>query len=144
MNVVLEVFDGRVLDYPVHAHDLAVGPRMVGLGQAKLDPVGLADHAEAHLSRIGGVSVPGPLGELDANVRQDRMDRRALLVSGLGRSSMTRCGSGVPALAERKTRRSANAAPSLVAFAGSLATHVARNARPACGPRASPHYAEGQ
>ncbi len=74
MAVVVEAFDGRVLDCPVHALDLAVGLRMVGLGQAVLDPVGLADHVEAHRSRIGGVSIPGLLGELDAIVRQDRMD----------------------------------------------------------------------
>ena len=47
---------------------------MVGLGEAVLDPVRFADHVEAHLPGIGGVTVAGLLGELDAVVRQDRVD----------------------------------------------------------------------
>lgn len=34
-NVVVP-FDGRLLERPIHALDLAVGPRVVGLGQAVL------------------------------------------------------------------------------------------------------------
>ena len=64
--VVVEASDSSVLDCPVHALDLAIGPWVVWLGQAVLDPVGLADHVEAHLPRIGGVAVPGLIGELDA------------------------------------------------------------------------------
>jgi len=41
---------GRVLDGAVHALHLAVGPRVVGLGKAMLDTVGLTDHVEAHWS----------------------------------------------------------------------------------------------
>ena len=37
--VVMVAFDGRVLDGPVHALDLPVGPRMVGLGEAMLNAV---------------------------------------------------------------------------------------------------------
>ena len=79
-------FDGGVLDCPVHAFDLAVRPRMVGFGQPVLDPArhcprtnggqirALADHVEARLPGIDGVAVPGLLGELDAVVRQDRVN----------------------------------------------------------------------
>ncbi len=71
---VIEAFDGRLLDRPVHSLDLTIGPRMVWLGQAVLDPICLADHIEAHLARIRCVPVPGLLGELDAIVGQDRVD----------------------------------------------------------------------
>ena len=37
--VVVEALDRRVLDRPVHALDLAVRPRMPGLGQAMVDVV---------------------------------------------------------------------------------------------------------
>lgn len=40
---VVEPFHRRVLDRSVHSLDLTVGPRMVGLGQLVLDPVGFAD-----------------------------------------------------------------------------------------------------
>ena len=73
-TIVTEAFDGRVLDCSVHALDLTVGPRMVGLGQSMLDPVGLADHVKAHLPGIGGVAVPGLVGELDVVIGQDRVD----------------------------------------------------------------------
>jgi len=63
-----------VLDGAVHPFDLAVGPRVVRLGEPVLDVVGFADHVEAHLSREGGVAVAGLLGELDTVIRQDRMD----------------------------------------------------------------------
>jgi hypothetical protein len=39
-----------------------------------LDVVCRADHVEAHLTRPGGVPVARLLGELDAIVRQDRVD----------------------------------------------------------------------
>jgi hypothetical protein len=63
-----------LLDRAVHAFDLAIGPGVVWLGQAVLDPVGLADHVEPHRSGTDGVSVPGLLDELDAVVGQDRVD----------------------------------------------------------------------
>ena len=72
--VVMEAFDGRLLDGPVHALDLTVGPRVVRFGEPMLDVVGLADHVEAHLTRPGGVAVAGLLGELDAVVGQDGVD----------------------------------------------------------------------
>ena len=63
---VMEPFDRRVLNRTVYPLDLAVGPRVVGLGQAVLDPVGFADHVEAHRPGVDGVPVAGLLGELDA------------------------------------------------------------------------------
>ncbi len=69
--VVMEAFDGCLLDRPVHAFDLPIGPGMVRLRQAVLDPVGLADHVEAHRPGDDRVSVPRLLGELDAVVGQD-------------------------------------------------------------------------
>lgn len=74
MIVVMEAFDGCVLDRAVHPLDLAVGPGMVRLGEAMLDVVGLADHVEAHLPREGGVPVAGLICELDAVVGEDRVD----------------------------------------------------------------------
>jgi hypothetical protein len=44
---------------------LAIGPRMVGLGEPALYPVRLADHVEAHRSGADGVAVSWLLGELD-------------------------------------------------------------------------------
>jgi hypothetical protein len=39
VGLVVEALDGRLLDCAVHALDLAVGPRMPGLGQAMVDVV---------------------------------------------------------------------------------------------------------
>ena len=61
----MEPRHGRVFDRSVHHLDLTVGPRMIGLDQAVLDPVGLADHVEAQRPGIDGVAVPELLGELD-------------------------------------------------------------------------------
>ena len=46
--VVVETLDRRVLDRSVHALDLTFRLRVVRLRQPVLDPVGLADHVEAH------------------------------------------------------------------------------------------------
>ena len=70
---VMETFDGRLLDCPIHSLDLDIGPRMVWLGPAVLDPTCLADHVQAHLPRICSVPGAGLLGDLDAVVSQDRM-----------------------------------------------------------------------
>jgi hypothetical protein len=67
-------FDGSVLDRAVHPLDLAVGPRVVGFPQPMLDPIGFADHVEAHWPGIDGVAVPWLLDELDSVVRQDGVD----------------------------------------------------------------------
>lgn len=74
MTIVLEAFNGRVLDFSVHAFYLTVGPRVIWLGQAMFDLVDLADHVEAHLLRKGCVSSIGLVGELDADIGQDRLD----------------------------------------------------------------------
>ena len=74
MTFVVEAFDGRLLDGAVHPFDLAIRPRVVGLGEAMLDVVCTADHVEAHRTREDRVSVARLLGELDAVVRQDSVD----------------------------------------------------------------------
>lgn len=63
--VMVEALNGGVLDRAVHALDLTVGPRMVGLGQPVLDAVGLANHVEAHRPGVYCVPVPWLLCELD-------------------------------------------------------------------------------
>ncbi len=74
VGFVVEPFHSRVLDRPVHPLDLAVSPRMVGLGQAVLDPVGPTDHVKAHWPGIDCVAVPGLFGELDAIVGENGVD----------------------------------------------------------------------
>ena len=72
--VVVVSLDGRVLDRPVHAFNLAVRPRMIWLGQSVLDPVRLANYVEPHWPRDDGVPVSRLLSELDAVVCEDSMD----------------------------------------------------------------------
>ena len=72
--VVVVALDGGVLDRAVHAFDLAVGPRMIRLGQPVLDVVRRTDHVEAHRPGGDGVSVSGLFGELDAIVGEDGVD----------------------------------------------------------------------
>ena len=79
--VVVVSLDDRVLDRPVHALDLAVGPWMVRFGEPMLDPVGLADHVEAHWPGIDRVSVSWLICELDSIVCQDRVDAVAKRLS---------------------------------------------------------------
>ena len=110
VGFVVKPFHRRVLDRSVHSLDLTVGPGMVGLGQAVLDPVGFADHVEAHWPGIDGITVPGLLGELDAIVGQDGVD---LVRHGLkhvlqelpGRLSVSCCNE----LSDGKLGRSVNA-----------------------------------
>jgi len=63
--------DGRFLDRAVHALDLAIGPGMVHLCQAMLDPVLRADPVEDVLHRI---AILFAVCELDAVVGEDRVD----------------------------------------------------------------------
>ena len=44
---VVEPFYSRVLDRSVHSLDLTIGPPVVGLFQAVLDPVGFAEPRDA-------------------------------------------------------------------------------------------------
>ncbi len=74
MAILMISLHRRVLDRSVHSFDLTIGPRMVWLSQAMLDTVRLADHVEAHLPCICCVPVARLLGELDAVVRQNRVD----------------------------------------------------------------------
>ena len=43
MTVVMEAFDGCLLDCPVHPLNLTVRPGMIGFRQTMFDPVGFAD-----------------------------------------------------------------------------------------------------
>ena len=72
--VVVKALDGCFLDSAVHSLDLAVGPRVVGLGEPMLDPVGFADHVEAHWPGIDGVPVSGLLCELNTVIGENGMD----------------------------------------------------------------------
>jgi hypothetical protein len=46
MRIIVIAPDGRLLERAVHPFDLAVGPRMVGLGEAMLDIMLAADAIE--------------------------------------------------------------------------------------------------
>ena len=90
--VVVEPFHGSVLDRPVHSRDLTairensppdcfrilmaprVAPRVVGLGEPVFDPVGFADHVEAHRPGIDGVPVSRLLFELNTIGGQTRVN----------------------------------------------------------------------
>ena len=68
MLVVMEAFDGGVLDGAVHPLHLAVGPRVLHLGEAMLDPVLPAPHVEhvRHVPSCRTIGVARGKGELDA------------------------------------------------------------------------------
>lgn len=75
MAVVMMAFDGGVLDGAFHPLDLAIGPRMVGFGEAVLDPVlaaYLIEPMDAHARGLA-ITVLWKVGELDAIVGQDGM-----------------------------------------------------------------------
>jgi hypothetical protein len=74
MVVMVVSPDGRLLDCAVHAFDLAVGPRVIGPGQAVLDCIGFADHVEAHGPGLEGVPVAGLFGDLDPVAGEDGVD----------------------------------------------------------------------
>ena len=54
--VVVVSLDDGVPDRAVHPRDLAVRPRVVGLGQAVLDAIGRTDPVEAHWPGIDAVA----------------------------------------------------------------------------------------
>lgn len=54
MALVMIAFDGGVLDRPVHAFHLAIGPGMLDLGEAVRNPVFVAAHVEHMGDRRGG------------------------------------------------------------------------------------------
>jgi len=85
MRLVVEAFDGCVLDGAVHAFDLAVGPRLAWLGQPMFDVVLGAGNIEGvrekHLATIhraanvwGRRSDVSRRGKMGAVVGQDGMD----------------------------------------------------------------------
>ncbi len=70
----IETLHNRVLDRAVYPPDQAVGPRVVGFGQAVLDPDGVADHVEGHRAGMSRVAAMGLLGELGAVVGENGVD----------------------------------------------------------------------
>lgn len=74
MTIVMEAFDGCFLDCPVHPLNLTVRPGMIGFRQTMFDPVGFADHVEAHGTRPGRIAITGLVRELDAVIGQNGMD----------------------------------------------------------------------
>ena len=86
MVIVMVSFDRGFLDGPVHAFDLSVGARVLGFGQAVLDPVLQAQISKGPIEHVGHVGGCGSVfiswreGELDtpfdclpAAVAQDRI-----------------------------------------------------------------------
>ena len=65
--VVMIALDGCVLDRPVHAFDLPVGPWMVRLGQPVINAVLAADLIEAKnpVARRPAIPITGQVGKLD-------------------------------------------------------------------------------
>ncbi|GBR61292.1 hypothetical protein AA100600_2648 [Gluconobacter thailandicus F149-1 = NBRC 100600] len=74
MTVVMEAFDGCFLDCPVHPLNLTVRPGMIGFRQAVFNPVGFADHVEAHWTRPRRIAIAGLFSELDAVIGQNGMN----------------------------------------------------------------------
>lgn len=85
MVVVVEAFDGRILDGAVHSLDLTVGPRMAGFGQTMLDIEISASHLEGMATKrhfvlahgfdvIRRPAIAGWVGEMSAVVGQHGMD----------------------------------------------------------------------
>lgn len=76
VSVIMIALDGRFLDRPVHALDLAIGPGMLDLDQPMLDAIFPAAHIE-HMDRVScrrAVRVARREGELDPIVGENRMD----------------------------------------------------------------------
>lgn len=73
LALLVEAFDGGVLDDPVHPFDLTTFPQMIVYCEPMFDAVCLTDHVEAHLPRERCIPVARLLGELDAVVGQDRV-----------------------------------------------------------------------
>jgi len=74
--LVMRACDGGILDRPVQAFHLAIGPGMLDLGAAVLNPVFLAAHVEQMGDVRGGraIRVARRKRELDAVVRQHGVD----------------------------------------------------------------------
>src|ERR1700722_12754765 len=76
VSVVEVWFDGGVLDGPVHAFDLPVGPGMVGFGKPVFDSLDMAGAVEGMSAKTcrGPLSVPRKVSELDSLVGEHGVD----------------------------------------------------------------------
>lgn len=74
MTVVMEAFDSGFLDCPVHPFNLTIRLGMVGFRQTVFNPVGFADHVEAHGARPGRIALTGLFSKLDAVIGQNGMN----------------------------------------------------------------------
>ncbi len=72
--LVVETFFCCVFDRAVHAFDLAVCPRVIGLSKPVLYAVSLTDHVEAHWPGIDCIAVPWLLCELDTAIGENGVD----------------------------------------------------------------------
>jgi len=126
--VVVVALDRRLLEGPVHALDLAIGPRVVWLGEPMLDVVRLADLIEAVDAVRGSraATVLGQLSELDAVVGQDGVQAvrtgpmRALAPASS--TSMPVQGAG--------SRRADTSVLSLIGWRGSSVSRAGTNRTP--------------
>jgi hypothetical protein len=71
MGLIVICLHRRFLERPVHAFDLAIGPRMVGFGQPRINPILLAD---AIKDMMKGLDIALAIGELDAIISEHRVD----------------------------------------------------------------------
>ena len=76
MAVVVIALDGSFLDGSVHSLDLTVRPWVLDFGEPVLDAILPAAHIEhvRHVTRGWPIRLTGRKGELDAIVRENRMD----------------------------------------------------------------------
>ena len=63
--VAVEAFDGRILDCPVYAFDVAIHPGMLDLGRSVVD---LMLAGEAVNDVLEGINMPFVIGEPDADI----------------------------------------------------------------------------
>ena len=68
MTIVVISFNSAFLDRAVQSLDPAVGPRVVGLRQPMLHPVGAANHVKAHWLPISGIAIVQLFRQLDTIV----------------------------------------------------------------------------
>ena len=71
MGFVVIPFHGSLFERTVHPFHLAIGPGMVGFGQAMVNPIFMAD---AIKDMVKGIDIALPIGELDAVIGQHRVD----------------------------------------------------------------------
>ena len=71
MGLVVVLFHGSIFERAVHAFHLAIGPGMVGFGEAVLDAKLLAD---ALKDMLEGVAIARAVGELNAIISEHRVD----------------------------------------------------------------------